>query len=83
MAIGNNILQGQLVWLKHLWDIQDQEGCIFETLYSLKKYWVWLKLCTGLSILESINWLDQVLAISNCHFKRTIDNKVIKKIIVW
>ena len=26
---GNNILKGQLIWLNHLWDIEDQKRCVF------------------------------------------------------
>ena len=29
---GNTVLlKGQSIWQNHLWDIQDQEGCIFDT----------------------------------------------------
>ena len=29
MAIVNDILKGQLIWTKHLCDIQDKKGCVF------------------------------------------------------
>ena len=29
MAIVSNILNGQLIWSKHLWEIKAQKGCVF------------------------------------------------------